>query len=53
MIIHAVNEIMEAVKVFNEKLQCTRCGWKWTPRKVDPIACPHCKSYEWRGKKNK
>ena len=27
---------------------CFRCKWEWVPRKLDPSACPHCKSYDWR-----
>lgn len=30
------------------KLQCKRCGYKWTPRISDkPIECPDCKSRYW------
>lgn len=27
--------------------ECLLCGFKWTPKKVNPIACPACKSYRW------
>ena len=49
MINYAVREIMKATKVLDEKAQCTRCNWRWVPRTTNPIACPHCKSYEWKG----
>jgi hypothetical protein len=24
-------------------MQCDSCGWEWTPRKPNPVACPECK----------
>lgn len=29
------------------RLHCNQCGWDWTPSKVQPRACPHCKKYNW------
>lgn len=26
---------------------CKRCGWEWISRKVKPVCCPRCKSYEY------
>lgn len=28
---------------------CFKCDWQWVPRKINPAACPHCKSYDWKG----
>jgi rubrerythrin len=27
---------------------CLRCGHLWTSRSENPIACPSCKSYQWK-----
>ena len=35
------------------RLECKRCGWKWTPRVSDVRICPHCKSPRWDTPKNK
>ena len=35
---------MEAKK--NHK--CERCGYQWTSFKLNPKACPACKSYRWK-----
>lgn len=34
-------------------LKCVRCDWEWEARKENPVACPNCKSYEWKGKSSK
>lgn len=39
----------DSMKKSKISFECTRCEWIWIPRKASPIACPHCKSYEWRG----
>jgi len=30
-----------------QKLECKRCGYKWTPRKEDVRSCPKCRSIYW------
>jgi predicted nucleic acid-binding Zn-ribbon protein len=27
---------------------CMRCGHRWASRTKKPLACPKCKSYDWR-----
>ena len=27
--------------------KCKRCGYKWSPRVLDPTSCPKCKRYDW------
>lgn len=29
---------------------CQKCGYVWTPRTKEPVACPACKSYKWNEK---
>ncbi len=29
------------------KLECLRCGYKWTPRVSIPAVCPSCKRRNW------
>lgn len=33
-----------------KKLICKKCGWKWFPRVTNPVECPRCHSYSWKGK---
>ena len=31
----------------HKDLECTRCNWVWKSRKINPVACPSCKSRDW------
>jgi len=44
-----MNYTKDGKRRLKDSAKCTRCDWVWIPRKPEPIACPHCKSYEWRG----
>jgi predicted Zn-ribbon and HTH transcriptional regulator len=36
----------------NGMKECKVCGYKWISRKLNPKACPECKSRNWaKGKK--
>jgi len=36
-----------------KKYHCRKCGYDWNPKskdsKRDPVSCPWCKSYHWKG----
>ncbi len=29
------------------KCKCIECGHEWTPRTIEPLRCPYCKTYDW------
>lgn len=35
-----------------EKCKCVKCNYEWMPRIKNPKACPMCKQYTWKDKKN-
>jgi predicted Zn-ribbon and HTH transcriptional regulator len=35
------------------KLECLRCGYKWTPRVSLPAVCPSCKRRNWNTRATK
>ncbi len=35
------------------KLECLRCGYKWTPRTPNPVVCPSCKRRNWNTRASK
>ena len=35
------------MKIRIRKLECRKCGHKWTPRRDDVRQCPKCKSVRW------
>jgi predicted Zn-ribbon and HTH transcriptional regulator len=44
----------DIMKVKLNRIECKRCGYKWTPRKVDIRQCPKCKTAYWEiGKEKK
>ena len=44
-------DAIDKLRAMNEQrvipLQCTRCHYKWLPRKSNPKVCPNCNSPYW------
>jgi predicted RNA-binding Zn-ribbon protein involved in translation (DUF1610 family) len=38
---------MPGMEIKIPRLECVRCGWKWTPRGTTVTVCPNCKNYNW------
>lgn len=34
-----------------DKTKCIKCKHEWLARVIDPKECPHCKSRDWKVKK--
>lgn len=39
--------MLSSIEQFEGMVECTKCGYKWMPRKPRPKACPECKSRKW------
>ena len=35
-----------------KKNKCNICGYEWDSRVDNPVQCPKCKRYDWKGDEN-